>query len=190
VIVFTEYRATQEYFQKYLAQHEISSVPYRGGFNRGKKDWMMDLFKRRSQVMIATEAGGEGINLQFCNNVINYDLPWNPMRVEQRIGRVHRLGQTRDVEIYNLSTKGTIEEYILLLLHEKINMFERVIGSLDAILERLTQGQSVESSLAKIILESKSEEEIRSKLDRIGSDFHQHKQEVEKEPLAIPHKVK
>jgi SNF2 family DNA or RNA helicase len=182
VIVFTEYRATQEYLQKYLSQHDISSVPYRGGFNRGKKDWMMDLFKRRSQIMIATEAGGEGINLQFCSHVINYDLPWNPMRVEQRIGRVHRLGQTRDVKIYNLSTKGTIEEYILHLLHEKINMFELVIGSLDEILERWSNGQSVESSLAKIMLESKSDAEIRSKLNQIGNEFRQHKQEVELEP--------
>lgn len=186
VIIFTEYRATQEYLTKYLKQREISSVPYRGGFGRGKKDWMMDLFKRRAQVMIATEAGGEGINLQFCNHVINYDLPWNPMRVEQRIGRVHRLGQTRDVQIYNLSTRGTIEEYILHLLHEKINMFEMVIGSLEAILERWTsksKAQSVESSLAKIMLESKSDTEIRSRLDQIGQEFHQYKQVVEHEPI-------
>jgi SNF2 family DNA or RNA helicase len=147
---------------------------------------MMDLFKRRAQVMIATEAGGEGINLQFCSNVINYDLPWNPMRVEQRIGRVHRLGQTRDVQIYNLSTRGTIEEYILHLLHEKINMFEMVIGSLDTILERWTakgKAPSVESSLAKIMLESKSDAEIRSRLDQIGQEFHQYKQELEHDPL-------
>lgn len=97
---------------------------------------MMDLFRGRAQVMIATEAGGEGINLQFCHHMINFDLPWNPMRVEQRIGRVHRLGQENDVVIYNLSTQGTIEEHILHLLHEKINMFEMVIGGLDVILER------------------------------------------------------
>lgn len=104
--------------------------------NRGKKDWMMDLFRGRAQVLIATEAGGEGINLQFCHHMINFDLPWNPMRVEQRIGRVHRLGQTEDVKIYNLCTLGTIEEHIVHLLHEKINMFELVIGELDHILER------------------------------------------------------
>ena len=94
VIIFTEYRASQEYLLNYLKEHKITAVPYRGGMNRGKKDWMMDLFRNRAQVLIATEAGGEGINLQFCHNMINFDLPWNPMRVEQRIGRVHRLGQT------------------------------------------------------------------------------------------------
>lgn len=136
VIIFTEYRATQEYLMKYFRDRNMTAVPYRGGMNRGKKDWMMDLFRGRTQVMIATEAGGEGINLQFCHQMINFDLPWNPMRVEQRIGRIHRLGQEHDVMIYNLSTQGTIEEHILNLLHEKINMFEMVIGQLDVILER------------------------------------------------------
>lgn len=119
VIIFTEYRASQEYLLNYLRENKITAVPYRGGMNRGKKDWMMDLFRTRAQVLVATEAGGEGINLQFCHHMINFDLPWNPMRVEQRIGRVHRLGQTDDVRIYNLSTRNTIEEHILNLLHEK-----------------------------------------------------------------------
>lgn len=168
VIVFTEYRATQEYLLKYFRDRNMTAVPYRGGMNRGKKDWMMDLFRGRAQVMIATEAGGEGINLQFCHQMINFDLPWNPMRVEQRIGRVHRLGQQNDVQIYNLSTKGTIEEHILNLLHEKINMFEMVIGQLDVILERFEKNDSLEKSLYKIMLESSSEEEIANRVDSLG----------------------
>ncbi|NBI31196.1 DEAD/DEAH box helicase [Chengkuizengella marina] len=178
VIIFTEYRATQEYLLKFLKEHQIIAVPYRGGMNRGKKDWMMDLFRKRAQVMVATEAGGEGINLQFCNHVINYDLPWNPMRVEQRIGRVHRLGQKNDVHIYNLSTKGTIEEHILHLLHEKINLFESVIGGLDLILERLEKKSSIEKNLYKIILESQDEGEIRTKLNRLGDSFTKVKGEI------------
>ncbi|MFP3488988.1 C-terminal helicase domain-containing protein, partial [Staphylococcus sp. SIMBA_130] len=79
VIIFTEYRATQLYLQWFLKEHGITSVPFRGGFKRGKKDWMRELFKNHAKVLIATEAGGEGINLQFCQHVINYDLPWNPM---------------------------------------------------------------------------------------------------------------
>ncbi|MNI56958.1 RNA polymerase-associated protein RapA [compost metagenome] len=121
--------------------------------------------------MIATEAGGEGINLQFCHHMINFDLPWNPMRVEQRIGRVHRLGQENDVVIYNLSTEGTIEEHILHLLHEKINMFEMVIGGLDVILERFEQKESFEKSLYKLMLEARSDEELRSGLDHIGDEL-------------------
>lgn len=141
----------------------------------------MDLFRGRAQVMIATEAGGEGINLQFCHHMINFDLPWNPMRVEQRIGRVHRLGQENDVVIYNLSTQGTIEEHILHLLHEKINMFEMVIGGLDVILERFEKKESLEKSLYKIMLESRSDEELRNELDHIGESLSELTQGIKKE---------
>ncbi|AZK47945.1 DEAD/DEAH box helicase [Paenibacillus lentus] len=182
VIVFTEYRATQEYLLKYFRDRNMSAVPYRGGMNRGKKDWMMDLFRGRAQVMIATEAGGEGINLQFCHQMINFDLPWNPMRVEQRIGRVHRLGQKNDVKIYNLSTKGTIEEHILNLLHEKINMFEMVIGGLDVILERFEKENSLEKSIYKILLESQSDDEIACRVDSLGRSLHKIKDELGKAP--------
>lgn len=137
VIIFTEFRATQMFLQWYLSQHGIFSVPFRGGFKQGKKDWMKEVFKNQVQVLIATEAGGEGINLQFCSHMINYDLPWNPMRLEQRIGRIHRLGQEEDVHIYNFATKDTIEEQILTLLYEKIHLFERVVGELDDILTRV-----------------------------------------------------
>lgn len=178
VIVFTEYRATQEYLLNYFRERGLTAVPYRGGMNRGRKDWMMDLFRGKVQVMIATEAGGEGINLQFCHHMINFDLPWNPMRVEQRIGRVHRLGQQNDVQIYNLSTQGTIEEHILNLLHEKINMFEMVIGGLDVILERYEQKENIEKSLFKIMLESQSDEEIRSKVQSLGHSLESIRQEL------------
>jgi len=175
IIIFTEYRATQEYLLNYLKSKNISAVPYRGGMNRGKKDWMMNLFRNRAQVMVATEAGGEGINLQFCHHIINFDLPWNPMRIEQRIGRVHRLGQTEDVHIHNLSTYGTIEEHILHLLHEKINMFQMVIGELDTIVERFEKNeQSIEQNLHKIILESKDDAQLREKMNQLGDVFIHH----------------
>lgn len=186
VIVFTEYRASQEYLLKFFKDHNITAVSYRGGMNRGKKDWMMDLFRNRAQVMVATEAGGEGINLQFCHNIINFDLPWNPMRVEQRIGRVHRLGQTENVRIFNLSTEGTIEEHILSLLHEKINMFELVIGGLDVILERLEKKTSLESSLFRIIAESRSDEDVKRQFDRLGKTFHDVAEEVAHEAQSGP----
>ncbi|MFS0822772.1 DEAD/DEAH box helicase [Bacillus sp. 1P02SD] len=168
VIIFTEYRATQLYLQWFLQQNGISSVPFRGGFKRGKKDWMRELFKGKFQVLIATEAGGEGINLQFCNHIINYDLPWNPMRLEQRIGRIHRLGQEKDVHIYNFATKNTVEEHILKLLYEKINLFERVIGQLDDILTRLDLG-NIEDHIQDIMLRSRSEGEMRIKMENLTS---------------------
>jgi SNF2 family DNA or RNA helicase len=166
VIIFTEYRATQLYLQWFLKQHGISSVPFRGGFKRGKKDWMRELFQKQAQVLIATEAGGEGINLQFCHHIINFDLPWNPMRLEQRIGRIHRLGQEKDVHIYNFAIMNTVEEHILKLLYEKIELFEKVIGDLDDILTRLEFG-NVEDHLIDIFGQSSSEGEMRIKMDNL-----------------------
>ncbi|HHY21852.1 MAG TPA: DEAD/DEAH box helicase, partial [Bacilli bacterium] len=166
VIIFTEYRATQLYLQWYLKQHGITSVPFRGGFKRGKKDWMRQLFEQNAQVLIATEAGGEGINLQFCSHIINYDLPWNPMRIEQRIGRVHRLGQKEDVRVYNFAIKDTVEEHILKLLYEKIALFESVVGELDDILSQL-ELSSLDEHLQEIILNSESEGEMKVKLDHL-----------------------
>ncbi|WP_274650305.1 DEAD/DEAH box helicase [Paenibacillus humicola] len=188
VIIFTEYRATQEYLLQFFRKHNLVAVPYRGGMNRGKKDWMMDLFRGRAQVLIATEAGGEGINLQFCHHIINFDLPWNPMRVEQRIGRVHRLGQTNDVKIYNLCTLGTIEEHIIGLLHEKINLFELVIGELDHILERFEKGaQTLEQRLARAMLESGNSAELRRQIDDLGNSLSQIRSEVEDETPQEAH---
>lgn len=168
VIIFTEYRATQIYLQWFLQQNGISSVPFRGGFKRSKKDWMKDLFRERAQVLIATEAGGEGINLQFCNQIINYDLPWNPMRLEQRIGRIHRLGQERDVHIYNMATNGTVEEHILKLLYEKIQLFENVIGDLDDILTRIDIKEA-ETELHHILFQHESDRDMKKKLTQFAS---------------------
>lgn len=168
VIIFTEYRATQLYLQWFLRQHGITSVPFRGGFKRGKKDWMRELFQKHAQVLIATEAGGEGINLQFCNHIINFDLPWNPMRLEQRIGRIHRLGQEKDVMIYNFAIKNTVEEHILKLLYEKIHLFEKVIGELDDILTKLEFG-NLEDHLIDIFSGSSSEGEMRIKMENLAS---------------------
>ncbi|HEX7065079.1 MAG TPA: SNF2-related protein [Bacillales bacterium] len=181
VIIFTEYRATQVYLQWFLKQHGITSVPYRGGFKRSKKDWMRQLFQNQAKVLIATEAGGEGINLQFCQHIINYDLPWNPMRIEQRIGRIHRLGQEKDVTIYNFATENTVEEHILELLYEKINLFENVIGEIDEILTRLDL-KNIENHISDIFENSDSKGEIKVKMDNLSSliEFSQDMRKEEK----------
>ncbi|SEN36540.1 DEAD/DEAH box helicase [Lihuaxuella thermophila] len=181
VIVFTEYRATQDMLIRELAKEGIHAVPYRGGFNRNKKDWMMELFQKRAQVMVATEAGGEGINLQFCHHIINFDMPWNPMRVEQRIGRVHRLGQKSDVHIYNFATENTIEEHIIWLLHEKIQLFETVVGELETILNKMEEEESMEQSLMRIMLESDDDRQVRQRLNEWGESFHKKIQTVQEQ---------
>ncbi|MFX3616372.1 MAG: DEAD/DEAH box helicase [Sporolactobacillus sp.] len=179
VIIFTEYRASQLYLQWFLKKNDISSVPFSGGFKRSKKDWMRALFQNRVQVLIATEAGGEGINLQFASHMINYDLPWNPMRIEQRIGRIHRLGQKNDVHIYNLAIRGTVEGHILNLLYNKINLFEQVIGELDAILGRIDL-RDIDRQVSRIFEESESEGELRIKLDNLSSVINSEKQQIER----------
>ena len=92
-------------------------------------------------VLLCTESGGEGRNLQFCNTLINFDIPWNPMAIEQRIGRIDRIGQTREVFIFNLVTSDTIEDAVLRILDEKINMFELVVGEVGAILGEVDEQQ-------------------------------------------------
>ncbi|MGP4061731.1 DEAD/DEAH box helicase [Halobacillus sp. H74] len=167
-IIFTEYRATQFYLQWYLQQNGITSVPFSGKFNKSKRDWMKQLFQNKAQVMVATEAGGEGINLQFCHHMINYDLPWNPMRLEQRIGRIHRFGQEHDVKIFNFAIKDTIEDHIMKMLYEKIEMFKNAVGDLDHILEQIPGG-AFEQQIQSILKQSESQGEMDIKLDNLVS---------------------
>lgn len=171
IIIFTEYKASQEYIRYRLEKAGYSTLAFDGTLSRGKKQWIRYMFQREAQILVSTESGGEGLNFQFCNQVINFDLPWNPMRLEQRIGRVHRLGQARDVHIYNLITKDTIEEHIMYLLHQKINMFESIIGELDAILLHLKLGKSFESEIMEIFLAHEEQEQIRTKLDILGEQI-------------------
>lgn len=182
VIVFTEYRATQYYLQWFLDQHHITSVSFRGGLKRGRKEWIRELFKQNAQVFIATEAGGEGINLQFCRYIINYDLPWNPMRLEQRIGRIHRYGQDHDIHIYNFAIENTLEEYIMKLLYDKIGVFERVIGKLDKILATL-EINDMEHELIEIMEQSSTSGEMKIKMDNFVSAIH----ELSDEPSEEQH---
>lgn len=186
IIIFTEYRASQVYLQWYLQQHGISSVPFRGGFKRGKKDWMIQLFRDQAQVLIATEAGAEGVNLQFCHHLLNYDLPWNPMKVEQRIGRIHRFGQNHDVKIYNMAVRHTIEEHILTILYGKIQLFENVIGKLDAILSELNI-TNMEEEIKAIYSESSSEGEAKIKMEHLASIVKQMAEESETAGEGIEH---
>ena len=114
----------------------------------------MAAFRDRLPVMLCSESGGEGRNLQFANTLVNFDLPWNPMRIEQRVGRIHRIGQTRDVFIFNLCTAGSLEARILALLDEKIRMFELVVGEVGSILGNLQGGEEFESLVLDLWLRS------------------------------------
>ncbi len=171
VLIFTEYRATQTMIVEELHQCGIAAEAFHGGLNGRERDRLIAWFQSTEGVLVSTEAGGQGLNLQFCHQLINFDLPWNPMRIEQRIGRVHRIGQTRRVEIYNLFTVDTIEEHILHLLHEKIDLFRHVIGELDIILRHLERRGSLEKRLLDILFWEDDREEIERRLDMLGREF-------------------
>jgi SNF2 family DNA or RNA helicase len=159
VIIFTEYRATQAYIAYHLEEKGYSTILFNGGLSSSGKEWIKNVFHNKKDVMISTEAGSQGLNLQFCNIIINYDLPWNPMKVEQRIGRVHRLGQAEDVHIYNLATKDSIEEKILNVLYKKIHLFKSIVGKMEDILK--PEGEiSLKGDIMKIIGESENEKDV------------------------------
>lgn len=170
-IIFTEFLATQDYLAGRLASNGLRVLTFDGSLSPGQREWVRALFKAQGDVLVSSEAGGEGLNFQFCRNVINFDLPWNPMRIEQRIGRVHRLGQTREVNVFNFSTRRTIEEYVLYLLHEKIDLFRNVVGELEMIVAKTKLERSFEAELAGILSEASDEQEVRKRLDELGETF-------------------
>lgn len=173
VIIFTEFLATQSYLRTRLEQAGILTLAFDGSLSANKKEFVKYEFKERPgyRVMVCTESGGEGINLQFCNTMINYDLPWNPMRLEQRIGRIHRLGQTRDVFIYNLYTQNTVEEHLIRLLSEKVKMFEMVIGECERVISKLSIGKSFEARIMDLIVNSASHETLHQGFAQLGREI-------------------
>jgi len=137
IIVFVNYVATLEYLHKVMEKQKIPHVVFQGSLGKAQKQTVIDEFRSGCPILLSSGVGGEGHNLQFCHTMINYDLPWNPMEIEQRIGRIHRIGQEREVQVYNFCASGSIEDHILDVLDRKINMFELVIGEMDMILGRL-----------------------------------------------------
>jgi SNF2 family DNA or RNA helicase len=136
VLLFTQFRETQRFLAEQLAGEGWGVNVFHGQMSPQEKDNSVERFRNGAgpQVLISTEAGGEGRNFQFCHILVNYDLPWNPMRVEQRIGRVDRFGQKHAVSIFNLWVKDTIEERVLDVLENRIRVFEETVGGLDPIL--------------------------------------------------------
>ncbi len=167
-LIFTEYRQTLDTIVRHLQEWGIQAVGFHGGLSIEQKEAAVAAFKGDMRVMVSTESGAEGRNLQFCHQLINYDLPWNPMRVEQRIGRLHRLGQEKDVKIFNLSCNETIEAHVIELLARKIRMFELVIGELDLILGNLEGNKSFEDLLREAWETASDGDDLRERIDALG----------------------
>jgi len=161
-VVFTEFRRTQEYLRKLLeaAGYSVTCLSGDAG-GPDKRQALVEEFRGRTQILLMTEAGAEGLNLQFCNLVVNFDLPWNPQRVEQRIGRCHRYGQQRDVLVLNfLNRQNAADARLYDLLSQKLALFDGVFGSSDEILGALGSGIDFEKRVLDIYQSCRSSEEI------------------------------
>ncbi|MGB6995195.1 MAG: SNF2-related protein, partial [Thermoanaerobaculia bacterium] len=199
-LVFTESRRTQDYLKMYLEDRGYrGQVVVFNGTNSGPEasavyeSWLarnagtgrpsgsraIDLrtaliehFRDEGTIMIATEAGAEGVNLQFCSLVVNYDLPWNPQRIEQRIGRCHRYGQKHDVVVINfLNERNAADRRVLELLSEKFRLFSGVFGASDEVLGSIDSGVDFEKRILAIYQECRTEEEIETAFEKLQQEL-------------------
>jgi ERCC4-related helicase len=201
-IIFTESRITQDYLLRLLSEsgYKDKIVLFNGSNNDQKskdiyQSWfdrhqdtdkitgsktadlraaLVDYFKTEAAIMIATEAAAEGVNLQFCSLVINYDLPWNPQRIEQRIGRCHRYGQKYDVVVINfVNRKNAADQRVYELLDQKFNLFKGVFGASDEVLGTIESGVDFEKRIANIYQTCRTEEEITKAFDQLQGEMDQ-----------------
>jgi len=199
-IIFTESRKTQDYLLRVLAaspyaegivlfngsnNDERSKLIYArwlerhagtdqvtGSRSADMRSALVDYFREEGRIMIATEAGAEGINLQFCSLVVNYDLPWNPQRIEQRIGRCHRYGQKHDVVVVNfLNMRNEADQRVFRLLSEKFALFEGVFGASDEVLGAIESGIDFEKRIARIYQQCRTPEQIRLSFDGLQAEL-------------------
>lgn len=199
ILIFTESRKTQDYLFNFLMKHSFTNTVLFNGGNSDPKtkeiyeSWMnkpenqsalknskstnirtaiLDYFKTTADIMIATEAGAEGLNIQFCSMMVNYDMPWNPQRVEQRIGRCHRFGQKNDVLVINfLNEHNHIDNRIYELLTQKFKLFDDVFGSSDEILGKLDSEANFEKEIFNIYASCRTPDEINKAFDELQEKF-------------------
>ncbi|MDF3820967.1 SNF2-related protein [Leptospira sp. 96542] len=163
-IIFTQFRTTQDHLQSVL-EAEFKVSPFHGSLSMDEKEKAIQKFKEDYEILICTEAGGEGRNLQFANILFNYDLPWSPLKIEQRIGRIHRFGQKDNVYIFNFASKDTVAERILEVLTNKIKLFEESIGASDELLGTIEEELDFNSGFMKFITGTKTKEELDTEFD-------------------------
>jgi len=177
-MVFVHHRETLHRLAELVKREGVACEQFEGGMMGPEKDAAVRRFQDEVPLLICTESGGEGRNLQFCNTLVNFDLPWNPMTIEQRIGRIHRIGQTRDVFIFNLAARGTLEEQVLRILDEKINMFELVVGEIGEILGEMEDEQDFADMVYAAWIET-TEAERGSAFEQLGERLVEAKQQYE-----------
>jgi len=167
ILIFTESKDTLEYLVKKLSDWGYRVNYIHGGMDLDERIKAEKVFRDETEIMVATEAAGEGINLQFCHIMINYDIPWNPNRLEQRMGRIHRYGQQKDVYIFNLVAEDTKEGIVLSKILDKLNEIRNKLGSdrVFDVIGEIFEGKNLVQLIVDAITNAKSMDEILKELD-------------------------
>lgn len=164
---------SREIYEKWLQRHDGEET-VTGSRAVDTKAAVVEEFRDRATIMVSTEAGAEGINLQFCSLVVNYDLPWNPQRIEQRIGRCHRYGQQHDVVVVNfLNRRNEADQRVFQLLAEKFQLFDGVFGASDEVLGALESGVDIERRIAQVYQECRTPEAIQTAFDELQTELEE-----------------
>jgi len=172
VLVFTRFRDTLSYVEATLREAGAPAAPFHGGLSTAEKRAALEAFRAgEARVLLSTDVGGEGQNLQHCHVLVNFDLPYNPMLIEQRIGRLHRMGQREEVRVYNLCARGTAEERVLDLLDRRLHLFELVVGEMDMVLGHMADERELEERIVALYASSRSDEEIEGGFDAIAREL-------------------
>ncbi len=174
VLIFTLRLETPARLREVIAARGRSAECYIGALSRAERESLVKRFNGGGlQTLIATDAGAEGLNLhERCHIVVNYDLHWNPMRIEQRIGRVHRLGQSRDVRVLNFVLRETIDDYVVRLLYQKINLFTMTVGALETVLTEVQEGEfELEERILEVLLRSDDRTKLRREVGELGDEL-------------------
>ena len=173
-LLFTLRLETAHRLKQALAARGRRAEEYVGAMDRAAREHVVARFNAGEiDTLVATDAGAEGLNLQQrCHTLFNYDLHWNPMRIEQRIGRVHRLGQSHEVQVYNFVLRDSIDDYVVKLLYQKINLFTMTIGALETVLAESQEGEiDVEERLLEILLRTDSRDALQAEVDALGTEM-------------------
>ncbi len=180
-VVFTQFRPTQEEIAESARELDQPVHIVNGDFSSSEKEAVVSEFESEGGILVATDSISEGRNLQFCNVMINYDLPWNPMKVEQRIGRIDRIGQEREVNVFNLALEDTVEEHVLDKLYGKINLFNQSIGGLREVLSRMEKsGSDFEQEVFERLRNADDSVELENNFEEMAVDLEQNKEAADK----------
>jgi len=179
-VAYVEFFATHVRLSALCAERGIPVIPYTGRMSASEKQEQVERFREHGGLMLCTEVGGQGLNLQHCRTVINYDVPWNPMRLEQRIGRVHRYGQEQSTNVLHLVTLGTYEEHVLELLTRKLELFTQAIGELEAILSFVEEEESLQQMVAQAICTASNEDTLDGNFQALNDHVEQAAQRYRK----------